>query len=286
MKVEIIAVEYDFGHGTGRMGAGPRHLLKAGLPARLTEAGHQVEVRRFEPSASAAPTDIRTAFELAAAVADAARAALSGGGFPMVVSGNCGPAALGCVSAMQPSPAVFWFDAHADFNTPETSVSGFLDGMSLATLTGRCWPELAASISGFTPVAEEAVALVGARDLDAAEAIALAASKVRRVGIENLRRDLPPTLADPPHGRSTAYLHLDLDVLDPGEGIVNSYAAPGGLGRADVEWAMARIAEALRVEAGSLTALDPTSDPTGRACEAALTLGVALVNAVSRQRPS
>ena len=286
MKVEIIAVPYDFGHGNERMGAGPQHLLEAGLGARLTEAGHQVQVRLLEPPLGASPADIPAAFGVAAAVADAAREARAGGSFPMVLSGNCGPASLGCVSALRPSPAVFWFDAHADFNTPETTVSGFLDGMSLAALTGRCWAELAASVSGFAPVSEDAVVLVGARDLDAEEAVTLAASAVRRVGVEGLRRELPMTLTEPPGRRATAYLHLDLDVLDPSEGIVNCYAAPGGLRRADVEWALASIAEAFRVEAAALTALDPKSDVTGRACAAALALGVALVDAVARRRLS
>ena len=75
-----------------------------------------------------------------------------------------------------------WFDAHADFNTPETSPSGFLDGMAVAILTGRCWRSLAAQITGFEVVPESRVALVGIRDLDPPEADALAASRVRRIG--------------------------------------------------------------------------------------------------------
>src|ERR1700752_251516 len=123
------------------MGSGPSALLKAGLEERLMSAGHHTHVRFVEPPPAISPTDVGAAFEIAAAVAVAARDALAGGAFPFLLSGNCGPAALG------PSPAVFWFDAHADFNTPETTVSGLLDGMSLATLTGRCCRDLAASIS-------------------------------------------------------------------------------------------------------------------------------------------
>jgi arginase len=70
----------------------------------------------------------------------------------LILSGNCGPAALSAVGTLNPqTTGVVWFDAHGDFNTPNTSASGFLDGMSLAVLTRRCWPALAARFVGFEP---------------------------------------------------------------------------------------------------------------------------------------
>jgi arginase len=176
-----------------------------------------------------------------------------------------------------------WFDAHGDFNTPDTTIGGFLDGMAVATVTGRAWPQLSPS-AGLRPVDEDAVVLIGTRDLDPLEAALLDASRIRRVAPATLRADLDPALAAVARARATAYLHLDLDVLDPSEGRVNSYAAPGGLSRDDVAWAIGRIAESFEVAAAAMTALDPASDPDHRALEAALSLGVTLVDRASERR--
>jgi arginase len=97
---------------------------------------------------------------------------------------------------------------------------------------------------------------------------------------------LPVVLAALQGHRRSAYVHVDLDVLDPSEGRVNSYSTSDGLSRGGVEWAIARITETLRVGAGSLTAFDPSCDRTGKARDAALALAVALVDAVSSRSGS
>jgi arginase len=278
MRVELIAVPYDSARRGERMGAGPERLLLAGLEARLTRAGHTVVVRVVEAPADAWRAEIRTAFDLARGVAIAVEQARAAGTFPLVLSGNCGPAALGCVSGLRRAAAVFWFDAHGDFNTPETTVGGFLDGMALATLTGRCWTQLAARIPGFRAVPEGQVSLIGARDLDPLEAAALRRSAVRRVPVSTLRPDLQAVLDGIGPG-APSYLHLDLDVLDPREGPVNPYASPDGLSRAEVEWALETIGRATTIEAAALTAFDPATDVTGAACQAALGLAERVVQA-------
>ena len=286
MQIELIAVPYDSAHRGRRMGAGPEHLLRAGLPDRLAELGHRVHVRVLEAPAETWRAEIATAFDLARGVAAAVREARTAGTFPLVLSGNCGPAALGCVAGLGPSPGVVWFDAHGDFNTPETTIGGFLDGMALAAVTGRCWTQLAARIPGFRPVPESSVALLGVRDLDPLEAAALEASPVRQVRPAELRAELPSVLTSVGRGTTAAYVHLDLDVLDPGQGRVNAFAAPDGLTRGDLSWAIAPIATSLPLGAASLTAFDPDSDSTGEAGRAALELGLCLVQAADRARRS
>jgi len=284
VHIELIAVPYDSAHRGRRMGAGPEHLLRAGLPDRLAEIGHQVHVRVLEAPADGWRAEIRTAFDLTRAVAGAVRDARSTGAFPLVLSGNCGPAALGCVAGLGASPRILWFDAHGDFNTPETTLGGFLDGMALATVTGRCWTQLSAGIPDFRPVPESSIVLLGARDLDPLEAAALDQSDVRQVRPADLRAELPSVLASVGRGATATYLHLDLDVLDPAEGRVNPFAVPGGLTRADVTWAVGAIAASLPLGAASLTSFDPHSDPTGQAADAALALALGLVRAADRAR--
>jgi arginase len=60
------------------------------------------------------------------------------------------------------------------------------------------------------------------------------------------------------------YLHLDLDVLDPAEGRVNEYAAPGGLDAGAVAQVVAAVGERFAVRAAAVTAYDPAADPEGR----------------------
>ena len=264
------------------MGAGPL-VLQPALAERLRANGHDVRASFVETPADKWCAEIRAAFELSRGVAGAVRESTVSGAFPLVLSGNCGPASMGCVAGLPVPPAVCWFDAHADFNTPDTTIGGFFDGMPLAILTGKCWPELAREVAGLQPIAEESVALIGARDLDPLEAQLLDASSIRQVAAALLRNDLPSALAAL-RTREQVYIHLDLDVLDPSEGRVNGYAAPGGLSRADVAWAIERIAGELRPGAAALTSFDPAADPQGRALDAAVSLGVALVQTVAGTR--
>jgi arginase len=180
-----------------------------------------------------------------------------------------------------------WLDAHGDFNTPESSTSGFFDGMGLATVAGRCWSALAASVPGFAPVAERDILLVGARDLDPAEAALLAGSAVQRVAVEVIRTHgaaaaLAPALdAVAPRGRR-AYLHIDLDVLDPSAARANEFAAPGGLTIAEVADVVRAVGARCRISAAALTAYDPAPDEGDRALGAALELIGEMVEAASK----
>ena len=280
--MEPIAVPYHSGRHGQRMGAGPTHLLQAGLGTRLESAGHHVHIRTLELPHGSWSAEIGAAFDLAGAVAARSTRRSQMGDFPLVLSGNCGPAALGCVGGLRSVSRVLWFDAHGDFNTPETTVSGYLDGMALAAATGRCWTQLTNAIPGFVPVPEAGVTLIGARDVDEREAAALRASAVRCVGTQELRTELPPILAADKGSRPIV-------VSPPGSG------RPGPKSRKsqrlrdsrvgwiydDLEWAIARITEGVHVKGSALTAFDPGSDVTGRACDSALAVAMRLVDAVS-----
>jgi arginase len=282
MQITLFSVPYDSARRGDRMGAGPLHLLTSGLVLRLEEEGHQVTIRSVELPPEFRATEIAAMFELSAALARGVAEAVKTGAFPLVLSGNCGPAALGCIGGLQSQTKIFWFDAHGDFNTSETTRSGFLDGMALAAVTGRCWSGLARAIPGFTSIAERNVTAIGVRDLDEEEAAAFHASDVRRVDVHSLRADLPKTLSGQERiAHSPAYVHLDLDVLDPSEGRMNEFAAPNGLSLDDLNWCLAQIASSQPIRAASVTAFDPASDVTGRATPAAVGAILALVAAAA-----
>ena len=141
------------------------------------------------------------------------------GGRPVVLTGDCA-ISLGIVAGLQRAgadPGIVWFDAHGDVQTPETTASGYLAGMSLRLLTGYR-PELIASRLGLRPISEHRIVLAGARDLDPPEVTYLAGAAIGR-------RDLAD-LGDLPEG--PLYVHVDMDVLDAAALPGLRYPVPGG----------------------------------------------------------
>ena len=156
-------------------------------------------------------------------------------GRPLLLTGDC-TTALAAVAGLQRRHhdiAVVWLDAHGDFNTPATTITGYLAGMSLAMLTGRA-PELISHPLGLRPLADNNVVLVDARDLDPAERDALTASGVRHVaaGPDAIRAALSGL------GHKPVYLHVDVNVIDSAQ--LPGLRFPAGPGPA-----LAQIAECL-----------------------------------------
>ena len=81
--------------------------------------------------------EVGASMEVVAALRDAVREIVAAGDFPLVLGGVCS-SSLGVLAGLGSPPdlGVVWFDAHGDFNTPETTPTGFFDGMPLAMLTG------------------------------------------------------------------------------------------------------------------------------------------------------
>ena len=79
------------------------------------------------------------------------------------------------------------------------------------------------------------------------------------------------------------YLHLDLDVLDPADGVASGWAAPGGPRLADLERAIRLVGERFVIRGAGLTAYDPEADADGRAARAAIALLGAIARAMTRR---
>ena len=271
MQVRLIVVPYDSGNRAVRMGVGPLKLAAA--CDRLRALATEVSVVAVE-APSGFRTEIGTTFALHRAVAEEVRGAIAGGAFPIVLSGNCG-GAVGALAGVGAGTGIAWFDGHGDFNTPEISVSGFLDGMALSVATGRCFQTLARSVPGFSPVAERDAFLVGSRDLDPAEREALANSEVGWVTVASVRKHGPRAALAPALQRVQArriHLHVDLDVHDPVLAPANEFAPPDGLTPAQVQDCVREIAAARPICSASFAAYDPAVDPSGTCLEAGLRL--------------
>ena len=267
-RLTLISVPFHLGVRAVGMGGGPLELLRdEALPSRLRSARHDVElVEIAEPGEQ---HEIGRVFAINRELAGVVGATLRGGRRPLVISGNCN-VCLGSIGGIDaPRVGIVWLDAHPDFHTPETTDSGFLDGMGLATATGACWHTLAASIPGFRAVEERDAILVGVRDIDAGERERLEAGDVSVVmgggGPGSLpRADLDGAVAELAARVDGVYLHLDLDVIDPSLGRANEYAAAGGFGIDDIREAIAMVAERVPILAASFTAYNPELDPDRR----------------------
>jgi arginase len=261
-EIALIVVPYDSALFDTRMGAGPKHLVAGDLCERLRERGNEVRVDEITPDAGAVRAEIATAFDLNRRLASSVAAARKRGAVPITLAGNCNTA-VGTIAGLGAErTGVLWFDAHGDFNTPETTVGGFLDGMALAIVTGRCWTRLASSVRRFAPVAEDRVILVGARDLDDEESVALA-----RSGVVHLALDATSRLAAAVDALATRveqlYVHVDLDVLDASEGQANGFAGGPGLTLAEVLRAIETAGSRIPIAGAAVTAYDPSFDRTG-----------------------
>ncbi|HEX7184097.1 MAG TPA: arginase family protein [Thermoanaerobaculia bacterium] len=283
MRVSVLQVPYDSGHFGRRMGRGPLHLAERGLLDGLAQEGHEAELVPVRlPEGFFA--EVGAAAEIHRRVAEAAAAARAQGRFPLVLTGNCNTA-LGIVAGLGPEPtAVVWLDAHGDFNTPDTSLSGFFDGMAVSALTGGAWRGVTGTLPGFHPVAERNVVLIGVRDLDPEERRRLEASEAVWVHPDVLReKGVEGALGGPLDEISwrepRAYLHVDLDVLDPEEAKINVFSVPGGLTVDEVIQTAGAVGRRFEIAAATLSAYDPDHDSEDRGLRAAERIAKAILAA-------
>lgn len=276
-KVQFLLIPYDSGHRNLRMGRGPEHFLNNGLEEFLQAQGHEVSVETIE-SQREFQAEVATQFELYGALAQRVAEARQNSRFPFILSGNCG-ATLGAIAgAGVKRLGVVWFDAHGEFNTPETTTSGFLDGMGLAVATGLCWKNLAASIPNYHPLPADRILLIGGRDFDAGEQERLeqAGAKVLEcVAIEQngVRNALEAPLSELSARVEEIHLHIDLDVLNPKEAPANGFLADdAGLSVKQLYEGVALATEKTKIASATIASFDPTYDSQGKTLQAALKL--------------
>lgn len=178
--------------------------------------------------------------------------ALDAGDFPVLLASDCSicittlPAVVRHVEGVR----VLWLDAHGDFNTPDSTPSSFLGGMCLSAACGRWRAGLA------EPSLDPArVLLCGVRDLDPGER-----AELELAGVPGVARpsEVPDLLRDAP-----VYLHLDLDVLDPGV-MAAQFPVEHGLSLAGLRTLLAEVGRAARFVGVEITAFEAPEDEQER----------------------
>lgn len=272
--VDLINCPYDSGRRDWRCGHGPARILQQDAVARIQATGTDVRLVDIETQVSY-ESEPDLVFEAQRQIAVKVANACGSGRLPLVLGGNCNTAVGGASGISGAKLGVVWFDAHGDFCTPETTDSGFLDGMGLAMMVGRCWGNVLSTVPGYAPISETATALVGARDFDPWEIDDLAGSGITEIRVEDIRaqgvRDtFEPFLTKLAREVDQVYVHIDLDVHDPEEAPANFYNAPDGLWASEVREAIALIGQRIHVAGGGLGSYDPSVDPEGRTAEVAV----------------
>lgn len=267
MDVCLIQVPYMAGddrHGSSR---GPKRLLEAGASGVLAARGVGVTLKtidRGEPFRDTAASAARLNKQLAVVV----RKAVDAGQLPIVLAGSC-KILPGCRRRLRPRGLRRRLARRPRrLHTPESTLSGFFPGMSMAVITGHCYRRYWAEIGDSTPIAEDAIVMYGVRDLwPEAERERLECSGIQVVKWRDGKPsgDLVAPLEQLARRVQEIYLHIDFDGFAPevAPGIVDE-PVPGGLSFEDAEEIMRAAAERFRIRAATLATYTPELDKEER----------------------
>jgi arginase len=183
--------------------------------------------------------------------------ALADGRVPVIAAADCSISVTTLPVALRhrPDAKVLWLDAHGDYNTPDTSGSGYLGGMCLAGACGEWDAGLGDTIES------EQVVLAGVRDLDGGERELLERSAATVIGASVVETLVAVKNA---LDGAPAFVHLDLDVLDPEE-FPAAVPAPGGLSSDKLYDLMEAVAEDSELVGLEITAFEAPEDEDDRA---------------------
>ena len=199
------------------------------------------------------------------------------GKLPVSIAGDC-CASIGVTAGLQRAgvnPFLIWFDAHGDFNTWETSPSGFLGGMPLAMLVGLGEQTMPRAVD-LQPFSQDRIILTDGRDLDPGERELVASSGVNHlVDPQSLYEYAFPDLP--------IYIHFDVDIINPLDAPAMSYAAAGGPRASELEDIFRFLAQTLRIVAISLSSWNPDLDTDRGSRKTSMNLLWALLNERSKE---
>lgn len=191
------------------------------------------------------------------ALADEVASVRAEGNLPVAMVGDC-TFSIGVLAGLQresPDFTLVWYDSHGDFNTHETTPSGFIGGMPLAMLCGRGEQTIVQG-AGAQVHPEADIILTDARDLDPGEDEAVAESAVTH--LPDVADISSHTLPDKP-----LYIHFDSDVLHLSDLSAVNYPAEGGPTLETIDASLTHLAKTGRVAAVSVCMWNPEMDKDG-----------------------
>ncbi len=275
MQIDIIGVPVDLGADRRGVDMGPSAIRYSHLQRKLEELGYtvqdegNVDVPIAEMCKITNPKlkYIDCIVPMSRRVSGAVSTSMQAGHFPLVIGGDHS-LSIGSVrgAARNRKLGVIWIDAHADFNTAETTPSGNIHGMSLAVLCGLGDKSLVQLWDESVPVIDpHNTAIIGARDLDTGEKANLRDAGAMVMSMEQVDRYGMVTVVEKAIEHVTRdtdgmYLSLDLDALDPRHAPGVGTPVPAGLTEREAHLACELIAETGKLAGMDVVEVNPILD--------------------------
>jgi arginase len=279
MHISLLGVPMDLGADRRGVDMGPSAIRYAGIGDKLRALGYDVEDLDDVPVPGPEARDFGDSHlkyldpivAVSAQTADRVAQQVTSGSLPVILGGDHS-IALGSISgvARVRSPiGVIWFDAHADFNTDETTPSGNIHGMILAALAGLGDPRLVNAAGPGPHIDPHRIAIVGARDLDSGERALLRKAGVHvytmtdldRRGMTAVTREAIKRVTE---GTNGLHVSFDMDVVDPSEAPGVGTPVPGGVTYREAHLAMELVAESKTLTSLDVVEVNPILDRENR----------------------
>jgi len=291
-SVSILGVPLGYGASMAGVDIGPAALRDARLHQRIARLGYSVhdlgDMRLERPQSFPEVDDklkyVREISNACEQLAKEVEAILEAKQFPLILGGDHSIAIgsfAGVVSHYKKQDetiGLLWFDAHADINTPETTPSGNIHGMPLATLLGLGAPELT-NVGGFAPKLDPKLCVhVGARDIDTGERelirkLGIRFFTMREIDERGMSACMDDAIAIASRGTGGYAVTFDVDVLDPGDAPGSGTLVRGGLTYREAHLGMEKIAEAGGMRSLEIVEINTALDVNNKTAE----LGVELI---------
>ncbi len=275
MQIDVIGVPIDLGAGRRGVDMGPSAIRYAHLQATLEELGHIIEdkgnievpIQEMCRITDAKLKYIDCIIPMGRRIGGAVATSVQGGRFPLVLGGDHS-LSVGSIrgAAKYKKLGVIWVDAHADFNTPETTPSGNIHGMPLAALCGLGDPRLVSLWDETPPVLDpQRVAVIGARDLDPGEKQNLREAGVMVQSMEQIDRlgmvaAVEKAIERVSRDVDGIYLSFDMDSLDPRHAPGVGTPVNGGLTFREAHLACEVVAETGKLIGMDMVEVNPILD--------------------------
>jgi arginase len=277
--VELIGVPIDLGAGRRGVDMGPSAIRIADLEARLEQLGYKVEdfgdlevmIPETQPVGQGSlrykEAILKTCEELCREVSRS----LSQGRLPLVLGGDHS-LGIGSVAGSTSyyagrgeSLGLIWFDAHGDANTPETTPSGNIHGMSLAVCLGLGDPDLVKLCGRQPKVQARNTVLIGIRDLDDGEREILKRTgctvyTMRDLDERGMHDVVDEAVGIAGDGTAAIHLSVDMDVMDPEDAPGTGTPVWGGITYREAHLAMELINDRAEIAAIDIVEVNPVLD--------------------------
>ena len=299
VRVALVKMPYVGERNVPELSGGPDYLEQGGLRQLLEDQGVQASLS--PPVALSADEDKacgswnRLALangDLAKIVADERR----NGHFPVGLLANCS-SILGLLSGLQHSGptakplrvGMVFVDAHGDFNTPETTLSGMLGGMPVAIASGQCLTRMRLKAGLEPPLPTRYIVEICVRDTDPLEQELLDRSEIQQLTLEDVRTrssNLHGAMKRLSDATDVIYIHVDMDGLDPREVPGHPLTVPGGPTSIELAAALTEMFKYEKVAAfGVASTPYGEKDQTGISRQAAYNLILGAAKGVQQRRP-